>query len=51
MPDEWVNYWKTQVSPAVSDLAPSGTEVPVHLGWASGYTNMDVYLSGQAPAL
>ena len=51
MPDAWVNYWKTQVSPAASDLTPTGKEVPAHLGWAAGYTNLDVYLSGMAPAL
>jgi hypothetical protein len=51
MPDAWVNYWKTRVSPAASDLTPTGNEVPVHLGWAAGYTNLDVYLSGLAPAL
>ncbi len=50
MPDEWVDYWKTRVSPVASDLAPSGNQVPVHLGWAAGYTNLDVYLSGLAPA-
>jgi hypothetical protein len=39
-----------QVSPEVSDLAPCGNEVPVRLGWPEGYTNLDVYLSGMAPA-
>jgi pectate lyase len=51
IPDAWVNYWKMQVSPAASDLTPTGKEVPAHLGWAAGYTNLDVYLSGMAPAL
>ena len=51
MPDAWVNYWKTRVSPAASDLTPTGKEVPALLGWAAGYTNLDVYLSGLAPAL
>ncbi|OFX26070.1 MAG: hypothetical protein A2V77_18300 [Anaeromyxobacter sp. RBG_16_69_14] len=50
MPDAWVDYWKTRVSPAASNLAPSGNQVPVHLGWPAGYTNLDVYLSGLAPA-
>jgi pectate lyase len=50
MPDAWVNYWKMQVSPAASDLTPCGNEVPVRLGWPQGYTNLDVYLSGLAPA-